>query len=193
MQQPGAPVVVKKYSNRRLYDTRESRYVTLEELAETIRSGRDVKVVDAKSGVDLTQGTLAQIILESRRAARLLPTPLLLELIRMDDDTLTEFFQRWLSWALEIYRYSKQGAQAMAPFNPFATLPFTATNAMARLFGSAAPWSTPEPPPPPMHEPEPEPEPEPDVAEKQNKNDDIAELRAEIAALKDALLADRTK
>src|SRR5262245_55497192 len=78
-------VIVKKSSNRRLYDTEGSRYVTLEELAEKIRLGAEVKVVDAKTSEDLTQVTLTQIILESRGAARLLPVPLLLQLIRMGD------------------------------------------------------------------------------------------------------------
>ena len=74
--------VVKKYSNRRLYDTDESRYITLEELTEKIRAGADVRVVDAKTNEDLTQATLTQIILEGP-AARLLPIPLLSQLIRI--------------------------------------------------------------------------------------------------------------
>lgn len=196
MQQPKGIVVIKKYSNRRLYDTGESRYVTLDELAEKIRIGFDVRVVDAKTNADLTQPTLAQIILESRRAARLLPSTLLLQLIRMDDDTLAEFFGNWLSWALEVYRFGRQGAQAIAPINPFATLPFTATNAIARMFtGGGTPWAQQAPPPPPpmqpMEETPPPDDEEPEVDTK--RGDDIAELRAELAALKDALLARREK
>ena len=68
MQHSGKVVTVKKYSNRRLYDTSDSRYITLDELAQKIRSGKDVRVIDAKSNEDLTQQTLTQIILESRRA-----------------------------------------------------------------------------------------------------------------------------
>ncbi|MDQ3030965.1 MAG: hypothetical protein M3Y87_00990 [Myxococcota bacterium] len=128
-----SPFVVKKYGNRRLYDTDESRYVTLEELAAKVRSGRDVRVVDAKTGDDLTQATLAQVILESRGAARLLPVPLLTQLIRMGDDALAEFFGRWVSAALEMYVQAKQGAQAISPYVPMATAPFAATNALARL------------------------------------------------------------
>ena len=67
--------LLKKYENRRLYDTEESRYVTLEEIAERIRLGSDPHIVDAKSGADLTQATLAQIIIEGRGASRLLPVP----------------------------------------------------------------------------------------------------------------------
>jgi polyhydroxyalkanoate synthesis repressor PhaR len=63
-------LVVKKYPNRRLYDTAESKYITLEDLAARIKGGSDVLVQDATSGADLTQVTLTQIILESRGARR---------------------------------------------------------------------------------------------------------------------------
>ncbi|MCA9550697.1 MAG: hypothetical protein KC933_11725 [Myxococcales bacterium] len=190
MQPPSPTVVVKKYSNRRLYDTSDSRYITLEELAQKIRAGKDVRVVDAKSGEDLTQSTLAQIILESRRAARLLPVPLLTQLIRMGDDALAEFFSRYMSWALELYTHARSGAQALSPLNPFATLPFTATNALARLFANGPGWAEagapPPPPPPAAAAPEPEPE---DEAEESNGASDIAALRRELDDLKAALKA----
>ena len=57
-------MLVKKYGNRRLYDTDQSRYITLEQLAESVRQGKDVRVVDARTGDDLTTATLAQIIVE---------------------------------------------------------------------------------------------------------------------------------
>ncbi len=62
--------VIKRYSNRKLYDTQESRYVTLQEIEEMVRAGRDVSVVDAGSGDDLTSITLAQILLENERSRR---------------------------------------------------------------------------------------------------------------------------
>jgi polyhydroxyalkanoate synthesis repressor PhaR len=62
--------VIKRYSNRKLYDTQESRYVTLEEIEEMVRGGREIAVVDASSGEDLTSVTLTQIILENERAHR---------------------------------------------------------------------------------------------------------------------------
>lgn len=141
MRNRSAEVLIKKYSNRRLYDTSESKYITLEELTAIIRSGRDVRIVDAKTNEDLTQITLAQMFLESGRAARLLPQPLLIQLVRMSDDSLAEFFGRYMTWALEIYNQAKTGAAALAPYNPFATLPFAATNALARFWGSAPMWS----------------------------------------------------
>lgn len=107
---------IKKYSNRRLYDTDLSGYITLEELAETIRSGVDVEVVDAKSGEDLTQGTLAQIVVESG-AARLLPTPLLTQMIRMGDDALAEFMQLYVAWAFQLYSETKKGLGKLPGIN----------------------------------------------------------------------------
>lgn len=112
-------MLVKKYGNRRLYDTDASRYITLEELADAIRRGADPRVVDAKTQEDLTQSTLAQIIVEGRGAARLLPVPLLLQLVRLGDDALAEFFGRYMTFALEMYLQAKQGAAALGALNPF--------------------------------------------------------------------------
>ena len=133
-------LVVKKYPNRRLYDTAESKYITLEDLAARIKGGSDVLVQDATSGADLTQGTLTQIILESRGGARLLPVPLLLRLIRLGDEALAEFMGRYISWALEMYLQAQQGARALMPLNPLVNAPFAATNALARLVLGATKW-----------------------------------------------------
>ncbi len=168
--------VIKKYTNRRLYDTESSGYITLEELAEIIRRGAEVKVVDAKTGHDLTQATLAQIILDSREAAKLLPVPLLTQMIRMDDHALGEFLSKYMTWALEMYTLAKRGANHVAPVVPWATLPFTMGNAMARMVGGL-PWGA-----------EPDPPPPPPLADKNQA--DIDDLRQEIEALKQAL---RTK
>jgi len=75
--------LVKRYESRKLYDTEESRYVSLDELAEWIRAGQDVKVVDNAGGADVTAQTLTQIILdEGRRGTSFLPSELLHELVR---------------------------------------------------------------------------------------------------------------
>jgi polyhydroxyalkanoate synthesis repressor PhaR len=133
----GAPTLIKKYGNRRLYDTGESRYITLEELSRKIQEGGDVRVIDAKSGEDLTQGTLTQIIIEGRGAARMLPVPLLVQLIRLGDDALAEFFGRHVSDALSMYLEIKRGASAVARYNPFAAMPFAASDALARMWMSS--------------------------------------------------------
>jgi polyhydroxyalkanoate synthesis repressor PhaR len=162
MNRSAAPRVIKKYSNRRLYDTAESRYITLDELAGCIRQGADVRVLDAQTGDEITQATLTQIILEGRGAAQFLSVPILTQLIRMNDDALADFFGRWISAALELYQQARQGAQAIAPYNPLAAVPFAATNVITRLLGSVpGPW-LPNPawsysaPPAPPHAPPPD-------------------------------------
>jgi polyhydroxyalkanoate synthesis repressor PhaR len=77
------PILIKRYANRKLYDQGRSRYVTLEELEELIRQGREIRVVDAVSGEDLTSQTLAQIILDTARGRRTaLPVAFLHQLIQ---------------------------------------------------------------------------------------------------------------
>jgi polyhydroxyalkanoate synthesis repressor PhaR len=133
-------LLVKKYPNRRLYDTRHSRYITLDDLEKTIRAGEDVTVQDAQDGRDLTQETLTQIVLD-RGGGRILPATLLLRLIRLDDAALGEFLTRYVSWALDMYVQAKDRARALLPLNPLATAPFAATDALARLVLGAAQWS----------------------------------------------------
>lgn len=91
------PLIYKKYANRRIYDTTSSRYVTLEALAEKIREGREVKVIDAKTEADVTAFILTQIVLEqAKRNNALLPTPVLHLIIRYGDNLLMEFFESYL-------------------------------------------------------------------------------------------------
>ena len=88
------PILIKRYANRKLYDQSRSRYVTLEELEELIRQGREIRVVDAVSGEDLTSLTLAQIILDNARGRRaVLPAAFLHQLIQ-HGETWQEFVQQ---------------------------------------------------------------------------------------------------
>jgi polyhydroxyalkanoate synthesis repressor PhaR len=185
------PILVKKYGNRRLYDTQASSYITLDELEAIIRRGDDVRVVDAKTSEDLTQATLAQIILEGRRAGRLLPVPLLLQLIRMGDEALAEFMSRYLSATLEMYVEAKRGAQSVSPYLPMATVPFQAANAIARMWLGAGQAILPDPkyvPPPPPPTPTPTPAAEPD-----STGIEVAALRRELDELKAALGSPKRK
>jgi len=134
------PRLIKKYSNRRLYDTTDSAYITLDELVSRVKGGADVRIVDASTNEDLTQQTLAQMLFDGRGAARFLSVSLLTQLVRLGDDALADFLGRYLSTALDLYVQSRRGAQALAPFNPLATLPFAATDALARLLNGALPW-----------------------------------------------------
>jgi polyhydroxyalkanoate synthesis repressor PhaR len=87
--------LIKRYGNRKLYDTMESRYITLEEIARLVRGGNDVKVIDNENGDDLTAITFAQIILEEeKRRSSLLSLGLLRELIQHGEETLATLRSR---------------------------------------------------------------------------------------------------
>jgi polyhydroxyalkanoate synthesis repressor PhaR len=133
------PAVIKKYGNRRLYDTEASRYITLDELASKIQGGRDVRVVDAKNGDDLTQVTLTQIIIEGRAAARLLPVSLLAQLIRLGPDALAEFLGHHLGAALSAFLRGSTPAEP-APADP-TPRSLDAHSALGRLFMAPHGWA----------------------------------------------------
>ncbi|HEY0117044.1 MAG TPA: polyhydroxyalkanoate synthesis repressor PhaR [Allosphingosinicella sp.] len=95
-------VVIKKYANRRLYDTESSAYITLERLAEMVRQKRDFKVVDAKSGEDITHNVLTQIIMdEEARGTNMLPVNFLRQLISMYGDSVQSMVPQYLEASLE--------------------------------------------------------------------------------------------
>jgi polyhydroxyalkanoate synthesis repressor PhaR len=132
--QPQAPkkeaVVIKKYANRRLYNTETSTYVTLEDLAKMVRGDRDFVVYDAKNGDDLTHAVLTQIIVEqeSREGGQaLLPIPFLRQLIRFYDDSIARMVPSYLQFSLEHLvkeqsRFREQFASAFS--NPAAAFDF---------------------------------------------------------------------
>ena len=151
--------VIKRYSNRKLYDTQESRYVTLEELEEMIRAGREIRVVDASTGEDLTSVTLAQILLENERAHRAsLPTTLLHQLIK-HGEAWQEFLHRSLRASLEGITTSQREADRV--FREWAT---------------RAGWLAPK-------------EREPEARKGREEKAEAESLREEVAALKEKLRA----
>ena len=85
--------MIKRYTNRKLYDTVESRYVTLEEIAEMIRTGEDVRIIDNRSKEDLTSVTLAQIIFEQEKKKARMPLGMLRDLVRTGGDSLQGFIR----------------------------------------------------------------------------------------------------
>jgi polyhydroxyalkanoate synthesis repressor PhaR len=144
-------MLIKKYGNRRLYDTHASHYITLDQLAEYVKLGAEVTVVDAKSGEDLTQVTLTQIILETRGVGRLLSVPLLNQLISLGDDALADFFGRYVVWALEVYLQTRNNLSSL---NPLAGAMLNPLQRMMGGFGlpfggSYGQEQAPPPPPPP--------------------------------------------
>jgi polyhydroxyalkanoate synthesis repressor PhaR len=98
-------LVIKKYSDRRLYDSSTSRYVKLDDVARMVREGIEVKVVDARTGKDLTYVTLTQIILEDAREHQIpLPLQFLQQLVRASDQATHEFLSWYLSSTLDLYQ-----------------------------------------------------------------------------------------
>ncbi len=97
-------VLLKKYSNRRLYDTEKSAYVTLSQVAELIKGGREVEITDAETKEDVTAFILTQIVFEeAKRKTVLLPISLLYLIIRYGETVLSEFFEKYLEQTLQNY------------------------------------------------------------------------------------------
>lgn len=94
-------ILLKKYGNRRLYDTSESRYVTIAEVESMLQRGSDVRIVDAKTGEDLTKEVLVQIILEREGAREILPLSFLKQVVRVSNSPLKETFSRALHGTLQ--------------------------------------------------------------------------------------------
>ena len=104
-------ILIKKYANRRLYDTEKSNYVTLDQVAEMVRKGRQVEVVDAKTRENVTAFILTQIILEAaRKKDALLPAPLLHLIIQYGGNVLQDFFDNHLQQTLKNYLIYKKTA-----------------------------------------------------------------------------------
>lgn len=133
------PVVVKKYANRRLYNTESSSYVTLEDLAGMVRQGRDFIVFDAKSGEDITRSVLTQIIVEEEAKGRnLLPESFLRQLIGFYGDSLQSVLPRYLEFAMAGFARQQEQMrrsmeQAMGGFLPFPGLEEVGKQNMAML------------------------------------------------------------
>ncbi len=135
-------LILKKYTNRRLYDTEKSAYVTLDFVTDAIRRGRPIQVTDAKTGEDVTSAILTQIVLEEARKKKyLLPPPLLYLIIQYGENVLTDFFEKYLEQTIRNYllfrnmaddqfkkwleygeNYPKTNPQAMAGLSPFKPL-----------------------------------------------------------------------
>ena len=97
-------VLLKKYANRRLYDTEKSAYITLSQVSDIIREGRQVQVVDAKTEEDVTAFILTQIIVEeARKNNSLLPVTLLHLIIQYGETVLSEFFDKYLELTIRNY------------------------------------------------------------------------------------------
>ncbi|WP_265530148.1 polyhydroxyalkanoate synthesis repressor PhaR [Sphingomicrobium marinum] len=161
----GPKVIIKKYANRRLYDTESSSYITLDRLAEMIREGRDVEVVDAKSGEDITHNVMTQIIVdEEAGGANMLPVAFLKELISLYGGAMQPAVPSYLEAAMDAFKKNQQALMSGAfDNNMFAEL----AKRNMEMFGSAAQAFTGG-----------------GSAKNDDSDDDVAALKAELAALK---------
>jgi polyhydroxyalkanoate synthesis repressor PhaR len=166
MAKTDQPTTIKKYANRRLYNTGTSTYVTLEDLAAMVKVGEDFLVYDAKTGDDITRSVLAQIIFEQENKAgqNLLPTTFLRQLIRFYGDSMQMVVPRYLEQSIdtltreqEKFRKQLTTTFSMTPFAPLEehvrrnmemferTFSMFKPFAAPRTTGGAEPEKTPEP------------------------------------------------
>ena len=190
------PVIIKKYANRRLYNTGTSTYVTLEDLAEMVRKGEDFTVQDAKTGEDLTHPVLTQIIfeLENREGQNMLPIPFLRQLISFYGDQMqmvvpSYLEQSMIAFTKEQERFREQMKDAMggigkSPMDMMKMTPMKAIEDQARrnieLFQNAMRMFTPFPP---AGEQQAAAAADDHDAPAAQDEDDLQELKEQIAAM----------
>jgi polyhydroxyalkanoate synthesis repressor PhaR len=124
-----APITIKKYANRRLYNTATSSYVTLDHLAQMVKDGADFVVYDAKTGEDITRSVLTQIIVEEegKGGQNLLPISFLRQIIGFYGDSLGGLVPRYLEYSMSSFQrneqqmrqYMQNALDGLFPFNPF--------------------------------------------------------------------------
>ncbi|KRQ13217.1 MULTISPECIES: polyhydroxyalkanoate synthesis repressor PhaR [Bradyrhizobium] len=188
MAKSDQPTTIKKYANRRLYNTGTSTYVTLEDLAAMVKDGEDFLVYDAKTGDDITRSVLAQIIFEQENKAgqNLLPTTFLRQLIRFYGDSMQMVVPKYLEQSIatltqEQEKFRKQIANTLSG-TPFAPLEeqvrrnmelFQQTFSMFKPFATPARSATPEP--------------EPDANAEPAKDTNIDDLRQQMKDMQERL------
>jgi polyhydroxyalkanoate synthesis repressor PhaR len=167
MAKPSAKVTIKKYANRRLYDTESSAYITLDRLAAMVREGREFEVVDAKTGENLTRQVLTQIIVEEEaRGATMLPVNFLRQLIGLYGNSMQGMVPQYLEEAMNAFQRNQEAMRDAFGGNALADL---AKRNMAMFEGAAQAFV-------PKTKTSTEPS-------KEKKDGDVDSLRAELAAL----------
>jgi polyhydroxyalkanoate synthesis repressor PhaR len=172
---------IRKYSNRRYYDATHSRHLTLAEICSFIQRGYDLTVTDAKSGADITAQVLTQIILELETAKlSSFPIPLLVRVIRTNDQLVKDFIEKYFNQALGSFlNYQEQFEEQLrrthglpASFPSVAAWTKTMLGPLASAFGGGATGPSAEAPPPPATE-----------GQSQDLRRMIERLRRQVAAL----------
>ena len=123
MAKPSAKVTIKKYANRRLYDTESSTYITLDRLAAMVREGREFEVVDAKTGEDLTRQVLTQIIVdEEARGTTMLPVNFLRQLIGLYGNSMQGMVPQYLEAAMDAFQRNQNAMRDAFGTTAFADI-----------------------------------------------------------------------
>ena len=166
------PVTIKKYANRRLYNTGTSTYVTLEDLAQMVKKGEDFVVYDAKTGEDITRSVLAQIIFEQegKEGQSLMPIAFLRQLIRFYGDSMQMLVPRYLEQSMTSFtgqqdKFREQMAQAfgVSGFGPLEDQVRRNMEMFEKTFAMFAPFARGE-----------------KSAEKPKSNDEMDELKRQL-------------
>ena len=167
MSKASGKVTIKKYANRRLYDTESSTYITLDRLAQMVREGREFEVVDAKSGEDITRQVLTQIIVdEEARGSTMLPINFLKQLIGLYGNSMQNFVPQYLEAAMDAFHRNQNAVRDAFGGNVFADI---AKRNMAMFEGAAQAFTG-------KAKSDAKPAGSPSA-------DDLDELKAELAAL----------
>jgi polyhydroxyalkanoate synthesis repressor PhaR len=138
MSNPSTPITIKKYANRRLYNTASSAYVTLADLAKMVKTGQDFVVFDAKTNEEITRSVLAQIIFEQEgiEGQSLLPITFLRQIIRFYGDSVQALLPSYLEFSIDRFTGEQQKMRETAAKafgqNPFSAAPFEALQEMTR-------------------------------------------------------------
>ncbi|MEM9755461.1 MAG: polyhydroxyalkanoate synthesis repressor PhaR [Pseudomonadota bacterium] len=171
------PLLIKRYASRRLYNTETSDYVTLEDIARFTREGRDVQIVDLKSGDDLTRQYLLQIIAEHEaKGDSVLPLSVLTDLVRSYTSTAQSVVPDFLAMSFEMLKQGQSKmVENMTAMNPLAAMPgFEAMRAQQEAFikamtgGLSGQWSAPS-------------------AEEETPEDELSQIKQQLSELQDKL------
>lgn len=182
MAETNTPLLIKRYASRRLYNTETSDYVTLENIATFIRQGREVQIVDLKSGDDLTRQYLLQIIAEHEgRGESVLPINVLTDLVRSYTTEVQSVVPQFLAMSFDMLRDGQSTAMEKLS-NPLASMPgFDAMQAQQQAFmkamtgGLGGAWNSPEQ--------EPKADPESGSQELDDIKKQLAELQSKLSRL----------
>lgn len=185
MAETAKPLLIKRYASRRLYNTETSDYVTLEDIAGFVRSGRDVQIVDLKTGDDLTRQYLLQIVAEHEsKGDSVLPTNVLTDLVRSYATNMQAVMPQFLTSSFEMLRESQtKMMENLAGIAPIAGVPgFEALRKQQEAFMKTMMTGMPTMPGWGGSGPQPEPE-----ATAKDSPEDLAEIKRQLAELQQKL------